>query len=266
MPKPRALRGHMTYANIVSSLALFLALGGVSWAATQLPKNSVGNKAIKKNAVTGSKIKKNSITSTKIKSGAINTSDVRNESITGAKVNEGSLGTVPVATASDTAKVSNTALDSVVFNTRVDSSASNIDPNVARAAATEIPIASHGQVSFYAKCFVDSDAPATYGEVYGRTTADGAGLDGYSASATFYGNPALDTSTAEIDRRIVFASTGANSVTTNYANEVSLTGPDGRGLLFDAFVWIKSGNPVQPPQFFTSGQSCVFQATGHKLG
>jgi hypothetical protein len=36
------LRRHLTYANVVASLALFLALGGAAFAATQLPRNSVG--------------------------------------------------------------------------------------------------------------------------------------------------------------------------------------------------------------------------------
>ena len=32
------LRRHLTYANVAASLALFLALGGAAYAATQLPK------------------------------------------------------------------------------------------------------------------------------------------------------------------------------------------------------------------------------------
>jgi hypothetical protein len=45
------VRPRLTYANVVSSLALFLALGGVSWAAVTLPKDSVGAKQIKAGAV-----------------------------------------------------------------------------------------------------------------------------------------------------------------------------------------------------------------------
>jgi hypothetical protein len=50
------MRKRLTYANVVASLALFLALGGVGYAATQLPKNSVGTKQLKNGAVTGKKI------------------------------------------------------------------------------------------------------------------------------------------------------------------------------------------------------------------
>jgi Collagen triple helix repeat (20 copies) len=52
------LRRHLTYANVAASLALFLALGGAAYAATQLPKNSVGTKQLRKGAVTASKIAK----------------------------------------------------------------------------------------------------------------------------------------------------------------------------------------------------------------
>jgi hypothetical protein len=46
------VRSKLTYANAMSSLALFVALGGVSWAAVTLPANSVGKRQIKRNAVT----------------------------------------------------------------------------------------------------------------------------------------------------------------------------------------------------------------------
>lgn len=52
------LRRHLTYANVVASLALFLALGGAAFAATQLPRNSVGTGQLKRGAVTAGKIAK----------------------------------------------------------------------------------------------------------------------------------------------------------------------------------------------------------------
>jgi hypothetical protein len=49
----------LTYANVVATLALFVAVaGGTAFAATQLPKNSVGSKQIKKAAVTPAKLSK----------------------------------------------------------------------------------------------------------------------------------------------------------------------------------------------------------------
>lgn len=52
------LRRHLTYANVIASLALFLALGGAAFAATQLPRNSVGTGQLKPEAVTAGKIAK----------------------------------------------------------------------------------------------------------------------------------------------------------------------------------------------------------------
>jgi uncharacterized low-complexity protein len=56
----------LTYANVVATLALFVALGGASYAATQLPRNSVGTKQLKKNAVTAQKIAKGAVTKAKL--------------------------------------------------------------------------------------------------------------------------------------------------------------------------------------------------------
>ena len=52
----RLVREKFTFANVVACLALFVALGGVSYAALQLPKNSVGSKQLKKKAVTPAKL------------------------------------------------------------------------------------------------------------------------------------------------------------------------------------------------------------------
>lgn len=60
------LRRRLTYANVISTLCLFMLLGGGAYAATKLPKNSVGAKQIKKGAVNGQKIKKASINSSKL--------------------------------------------------------------------------------------------------------------------------------------------------------------------------------------------------------
>jgi hypothetical protein len=54
-----------TYANVIATIALFVALGGVAVAAG-LPKNSVGPNQLKRGAVTPAKIRKKAITSGKL--------------------------------------------------------------------------------------------------------------------------------------------------------------------------------------------------------
>ncbi len=62
----RRLRGPSP-ALVIALIALFVALGGTSFAAINaLPKNSVGSKQLKKNAVTGVKIKNGAVTAAKI--------------------------------------------------------------------------------------------------------------------------------------------------------------------------------------------------------
>jgi hypothetical protein len=56
-------------AMAVALLALFVAMGGVGYAALKLPKNSVGTKQIKTNAVTSAKVKNGSLTVNDVKSG-----------------------------------------------------------------------------------------------------------------------------------------------------------------------------------------------------
>ena len=70
------LRSRLTYANgsrindanVVATLALFAALGGGAYAATQLPRNSVGTAQLRDNSVTGAKVKDGSLTGTDINS------------------------------------------------------------------------------------------------------------------------------------------------------------------------------------------------------
>ena len=89
-------------AMVVACIALTVALGGTSYAAITLPKNSVGTKQLKKNAVTGLKVKANAITSPKVAS----------NSLTGSDINEASLGTVRSATNAITATTAGSAAPS----------------------------------------------------------------------------------------------------------------------------------------------------------
>jgi hypothetical protein len=90
----KQIRQRLTYANVMSSLAVFFILGG----ATALAANKITAKQLQSNSVTTAKIKKNAITASKIKNNAISTSKIAKDAVTGDKVNEATLGTVPSAT------------------------------------------------------------------------------------------------------------------------------------------------------------------------
>jgi len=79
----KQIRKRLTYANVMSSIAVFLVLGG----ATAFAASKIGSSDIKANAITTAKIKKEAVTTKKIKKNAV----------TGAKVKESTLGPVPSA-------------------------------------------------------------------------------------------------------------------------------------------------------------------------
>lgn len=87
------MKPRLTYANVIATVALFVALGGTTWAVTRLPKNSVGAKQLKRNAVRTAKIKNEAVTAAKIRKGTI----------TGSRLNLTSIGTVPSAQTAATA-------------------------------------------------------------------------------------------------------------------------------------------------------------------
>ena len=85
----RRIRPHLTYSNVMSTIAVFAVLaGGSAWAASKM-----GTDQIKKGAVTAKKLHKGAVTTKKIKDSAV----------TGAKAKEASFGQVPDAAHADNA-------------------------------------------------------------------------------------------------------------------------------------------------------------------
>jgi hypothetical protein len=73
---PERFRSSLTFANVISLIALFVALGGGAYALT-LPRNSVGTKQLKKRAVTTPKIRRGAVTSPKVKDRSLLAKDFR---------------------------------------------------------------------------------------------------------------------------------------------------------------------------------------------
>jgi hypothetical protein len=67
----------LTYANVVSTVCLFVVLGGGAYAASALPRNSVGAKQIKRNAVGRSEIKARGVTSSEVKNFSLRKKDFK---------------------------------------------------------------------------------------------------------------------------------------------------------------------------------------------
>jgi hypothetical protein len=70
------LRGHLSYANVMATVAVFIALGGTSYAVSSLPRNSVGAKQIRSRSVGTKELRRGAVRSSDIKNRAIRLSDI----------------------------------------------------------------------------------------------------------------------------------------------------------------------------------------------
>lgn len=88
----KKLGGTLTYANVVSTICLFLLLGGgAAFAASKLAKNSVGSKQLKAKAVTSAKLKNGAVTAAKLANGAVTNPKLADGAVDGNKVADSSL-------------------------------------------------------------------------------------------------------------------------------------------------------------------------------
>jgi hypothetical protein len=95
----KRLLEHLTFANVVACVALFVALGGGAYAALSLPADSVGTAQLKKGAVTPAKLSKAAKARLGGREGARGAEGPRGEA--GPKGEKGEPGQAPGATAPD---------------------------------------------------------------------------------------------------------------------------------------------------------------------
>lgn len=137
----KQIRKRVTYANVMSSIAVFLVLGGGAAIAAGLAKNSVGSKQLKKNAVTETKIKNGVVTSGKIADGSIVTAKLADGSVVTGKIVNAAVTSDKLADGSVVAiKLGNGAvttvklLDAAVTNAKI----ANDAVNAAKIAADSV--------------------------------------------------------------------------------------------------------------------------------
>lgn len=85
------LKRHLSVANVLSCIALFVALGGSAFAAVKLNAGQVKAVNIAKQAVTNAKIKKEAVTSGKIKNGTVNALDIGAGQVISEKIATGAV-------------------------------------------------------------------------------------------------------------------------------------------------------------------------------
>jgi hypothetical protein len=202
------IRKRLTYANVMSSIAVFLVLGGATaFAASHLGKNSVGTKQLKANAVTTDKIKKNAVTTKKLADGAI----------TGAKVNLSSLGTVPSAANSATTNVIKTS-KGVIFGPQ-------------EAAAFQ-----YGPITIMVKCFNIAGGNLT-AQAFISSATDGTVFDSWRD-----GSSKLGPATPEAERELNAENWADSSGVFAYdsASDIGVSATAANGQSFTGFLALAS--------------------------
>jgi hypothetical protein len=208
------IRKRLTYANVMSSIAVFLLLGGgAAFAAGKLAKNSVGSKQIKKNAVTSAKIKKNAVTTAKIKNGAVS----------GAKINLGTLGTVPNASHAGSADSATNATNAT--NAQNFSRYFNLGLKKASVGQTEVPLGAIGPFTFVGDC-VDNGGGEFEANIYAKTSIPDSAAYSYEESWYWELDP---DERAEITYST--ASTDPYGYFYNYYDGWALASPNGSTFL-----------------------------------
>src|SRR5687767_13114463 len=103
----RSLRRRLSYANVMSTIAVFLAVAtGGAYAANTIGSgdvidNSLLSQDLKDGEVKAGDIGVNQVLGSRIVDGTIKSYDVNNNSLTGWDINESSLGKVPSAQSAD---------------------------------------------------------------------------------------------------------------------------------------------------------------------
>jgi len=79
-------------ATCLALLALFISLGGTTWAVTKLPSKSVGTKQLKTRAVTESKLADSAVVTSKLANGAVTLNKIGRGAIEGSRIAPDALG------------------------------------------------------------------------------------------------------------------------------------------------------------------------------
>jgi hypothetical protein len=114
----KQIRKRLTYANVMSSLAVFLILGGATAFAAvkkvgpnEIKANSIKTGKIVKEAVTAGKLKNGAVSESKLADGAVTTNKLADNAVTTTKIANDAVTTTKIANdAVTTTKIANDAV------------------------------------------------------------------------------------------------------------------------------------------------------------
>ncbi|HWA53737.1 MAG TPA: hypothetical protein VG816_06145 [Solirubrobacterales bacterium] len=238
------MRKRLTYSNVIASLALFAALGGVAVAAG-LPKNSVGPKQIKRGAVTAAKIRKQAVTSAKLATGAVTIGKLAPNSVGPNNIGNGAVTTPKLGASS---VIASTIKNGVITTNKLDNEAVST-PKLGKEAVTTPKLGNEAVSS--AKLGKGSVTPAKLSDEFGPvlgTLKSGQTLRGMFILGEEGGETALAGQTFQFPL--------GNAPTVNVIDPATATTPACPGL---------GGGIGQTPQA-AGGQLCVYVTSKANLG
>lgn len=93
---PRGVLARLSYAKVVATLALFVALGGTATAAT-LARDSVGAPQIKTDAVRSPEIQADAVRSPEIRADAVRSSEIQDDAVRSSEIQDESVRLADIA-------------------------------------------------------------------------------------------------------------------------------------------------------------------------
>ncbi len=119
------VRKRLSFANVVSMIALFIALGGTSYAATSLARNSVGKGQIRANAVGKSEAAPNSVGKSEIGTSAVGRSEIATDGVAASEIKKDAIDSDEIADgglqAADLSAAAQSAINGVKVHSTVTS-------------------------------------------------------------------------------------------------------------------------------------------------
>jgi hypothetical protein len=115
--------GQASYANVMATVAVFVALGGTSYA---VATGSIDSRELKNNTVRSKDIRNNNVRGRDIRNGTLTGRDVGANKLTGADILESSLGTVPNASHASSADSATSATNAVNARTALAAGSATI--------------------------------------------------------------------------------------------------------------------------------------------
>jgi hypothetical protein len=231
-------------------VALFLALGGTSYAVTDgfsgaatgtlhaCAKKHGGSMRL----ITKGRCKRSERSVTWNKAGAAGALGVNG--LAGAQGATGPLGPSPQG------------FTLIALTKQTATEATNV--TAARPLAPEVPLASKGNLSIYGKCMYGGNTDTTQVDIYPRTSQNGAQWQTNSSNSN------LDANTPELNKLVSMRSASGNSNfgLTSTPEIIHVVGPD--GTVLTASIVIGATTTGNPAGLFQSQRSCFFQ--GYAIG